>query len=197
MYKALNKGISSTPYFHRPNPVSTPPAQFGKLLQDSAVDQTTFNILRAIAQAGTAKYGVYSVGIDLMLSGGLRLSELLYPCCFFVTQLGQVVVQGRKGSADKLVSPLFQSQFWADKSGWVANPFTFVSRWAWYRFFLRNGVCMSEHGRKNKVVTHAARKLQAHQLFNGGVELAGIRDIMGHRSESSTLYYSSERGESK
>lgn len=56
---------------------------------------------------------------------------------------------------------------------------------------------MSEKGRKNNIVTHSARKLQAHNLFNGGVELSGIRDIMGHRSESSTLYYSSEREESK
>lgn len=174
--------------------VSTPPAQFDTLLQSSAQDEVNYNILRDIAQAGTAKYGVYSVGIDLMLSGGLRLSEILFPASFFVTPLGQVVVHGRKGSADKLVTPLFQPQYWRRLHGWVANPFAFSSRWSWYRFFKRNGVCMSEQGRKNKVVTHSPRKLQAHQLFNGGVELAGIRDIMGHRAESSTLFYSASRG---
>ena len=194
MKNALKKGILLSPYQDRRKAVSAPPAQFGTLLQSSAQDETNYNILRGIALAGTAKYGVYSVGVDLMLSGGLRLSELLSAQAFFVNPLGQIVVPGRKGSADKLVSPLFQTQFWADKRGWVANPFTFVSRWAWYRFFVRNGVYMSEHGRKNKVVTHTARKLLAHQLFNGGIELSGIRDIMGHRAESSTLYYSASRG---
>lgn len=194
MKNALKKGILSTPFQERRKAVSTPPAQFDTLLQSSEQDESNYNILRDIAQAGTAKYGVYSVGVDLMLSGGLRLSELLYPSAFFVNSFGQVVVHGRKGSADKLVTPLYQTQFWLGLRGWVANPFAFSSRWAWYRFFKHNGVSMSEQGRKNKIVTHSARKLQAHQLFNGGVELAGIRDIMGHRSESSTLYYGASRG---
>lgn len=194
MNNALNKGISSTPYFHRPKAVSTPPAQFGTLLQSSKQDQLNQTILQEIAVAGVDKFGVYSVGIDLMLSGGLRLSEILYPAAFFVTPLGQVAVHGRKKSADKLVSPIYQRGFWLQSQGWRANPFAVTSRWTWYRFFKSQGVCMSEKGRKNNIVTHSARKLQAHNLFNGGVELAGIRDIMGHRSESSTLYYRAERG---
>lgn len=194
MNNAIKKGITQTPYFRRPNAVSTQPAQFGTLLQSSEEDQLNQNILQEIAMAGVDKFGVYSVGIDLMLSGGLRLSEILYPAAFFVTPLGQVAVHGRKKSADKLVSPIYQRAFWLKSQGWRANPFANTSRWAWYRFFKSQGVCMSEKGRKNNVVTHSARKLQAHNLFNGGVELSGIRDIMGHRSETSTLYYSSERG---
>lgn len=194
MNNALNKGISATPYFREPKSVSTPPAQFGTLLQSSEQDQLNQTILQEIASAGVDKFGVYSVGIDLMLSGGLRLSELLYPSAFFVTPLGQVAVHGRKRSADKLVSPIYQRGFWLQSVGWRANPFAVTSRWTWYRFFKAQGVCMSEKGRKNNVVTHSARKLQAHNLFNGGVELSGIRDIMGHRNESSTLYYRAERG---
>lgn len=195
MNNAIKKGITQTPYFRRPNSVSTPPAQFGTLLQSSEEDNLNRTILQEIAMGGMNKYGVYSVGVDLMLSGGLRLSELLAPNAFFVTPLGQVAVRGRKRSADKLVSPIYQRGFWLQSVGWRANPFNIVSRWSWYRFFKAQGVCMSEKGRKNNIVCHSARKLQAHNLFNGGVELSGIRDIMGHRSESSTLYYRSERRE--
>lgn len=194
MNNALKKGITQSPYFYGSKAVSNPSAQFGTLLQSSEQDQLNQKILQEIAMAGVDKFGVYSVGIDLMLSGGLRLSEILYPAAFFVTPLGQVAVHGRKKSADKLVSPIYQRSFWLQSQGWRANPFSITSRWSWYRFFKVQGVCMSEKGRKNKVVTHSARKLQAHNLFNGGVELAGIRDIMGHRSESSTLFYSASRG---
>lgn len=97
-------------------------------------------ILIWIAQQGINTFGMYSVGVDLMLSGGLRLSELLLADAFFVNQLGQVRIEGRKGSADKLVAPLYHRDWWLARVGWVANPFNFVSRWSWYRFFVRKGV---------------------------------------------------------
>lgn len=188
------KGILSSPYQAGSKSVSTPPAQFVTLLQGSEQDENNYNILKSIAQAGTAKYGVYAVGVDLMLAGGLRLSELLYPASFFVTSLGQVLIQGRKGSANKLVSPVFQSQYWAGSRGWVANPFTFSSRWSWYRFFRSQGVVLSESGKVNKSVTHVPRKLLAHSLFNNGVELQSVADVVGHRAISSTEYYRPKGG---
>lgn len=188
------KGILSSPYQAGENTVSTPPAQFGTLLQRSEQDEINYNILKGIAQAGTEKYGAYSVGVDLMLSGGLRLSELLYPASFFVTPLGQVLVHGRKGSADKLVTPVFQSQYWAGLRGWVANPFCFSSRWSWYRFFRSQGVVLSECGKINKSVTHVPRKLLAHSLFSNGVELQSVADVVGHRATSSTEYYRPKGG---
>lgn len=183
------KGILSSPYQRGKKAVSSPPAQFGTLLQRSEQDEKNYNILKDIAQAGTGKYGVYSVGVDLMLAGGLRLSEILSADRFFVTPLGQVLVKGRKGSADKLVTPLFRADFWAGSRGWVANPFNFSSRWSWYRFFRANGVVMSESGKEHKSVTHVPRKLLAHSLFVNGVELESVADVVGHRSSKSTEYY--------
>lgn len=190
----LKKGILSTPYLDRTKDGSNPPAQFGILLQEGAEDSITRNILTSIAMAGLSKFGLYSVGVDLMLSGGLRLSELLSANTFFVNSLGQVVIHGSKGSADKLVTPLYHKAFWLKSVGWRANPFVFVSRFSWYRFLKAQGVCMHEKGRGNNIVTHAARKLQAHNLFNGGVAIEGVRDIIGHRSISSTRYYSPSGG---
>lgn len=188
------KGILSSPYQVGTKSVSTPTAQFGTLLQRSEQDEINYNILKGIAQAGTAKYGVYAVGIDLMLSGGLRMSELLFPAGFFVTPLGQVLVHGRKGSADKIVTPVFQAQYWEGLRGWVANPFAVTSRWTWYRFFRAQGVVMSERGKEHKSVTHVPRKLLAHSLFVNGVELQSVADVVGHRNLKSTEYYRPKQG---
>ena len=193
MKNNLKKGIRSTSFLDRTKSVSNPPAQFGILLQESEQDHVNKSILESIAMAGVDKLGMYSVGVDLMLSGGLRLSELLSQNAFFVTPFGQVAIRGSKGSADKLVTPLYHKAYWLERVGWSANPFRIVSRFTWYRFLKAQGVCMHEKGRGNNIVTHAARKLQAHSLFNAGVELEGIRDIMGHRSASSTLFYGAKR----
>lgn len=48
---------------------------------------------------------------------------------------------------------------------------------------------MNEDGRGNNIVTHAARKLQAHTLFNAGVDIHQVSEIMGHKAVSSTTYY--------
>ena len=169
--------------------VSRQPAQSDTLLQVNNAEETTLNTLQFIAQAGVNRFGIYSVGVDLMLAGGLRLSELLYPTAFFVNSLGQVQINGTKGSSAKLVAPIFQRSFWLARQGWQANPFQVVSRWSWYRFFKSQGVVMFEEGRGNNIVTHAARKLQAHTLFKAGVGIEQVSEIMGHKAVSSTAFY--------
>lgn len=175
--------------------VSKPFAQSDTLLQVDRAEEATYNTLQFIAQAGINTFGIYSIGTDLMLSGGLRLSELLYPSMLFVNALGQVKINGTKGSAAKLVAPIYQRSYWLAHTGWIANPFSVVSRWSWYRFFKAQGVVMQEAGRGNNVVTHAARKLQAHSLFVAGVDIEQVSEIMGHKAVTSTAYYTPKRQE--
>ena len=189
MKKGLTRGILSAPTKSATNSVPSHPAQNATLLQLSDDERMANDILKWIAQQGINRFGMYSVGVDLMLSGGLRLSELLLADTFFVNELGQVRIEGRKGSADKLVAPLYHRDWWLARVGWVANPFNFVSRWSWYRFFRAQGVYFHEDGKMYCSVTHAPRKLQAHNLANAGIELASIADVMGHRSQKSTEFY--------
>lgn len=193
----LKKGVLSTSVRQGTNSVPTPPAQYATLLHDNSVEENCRRILEWIVGQGTARFGIYAVGIDLLMSGGLRLSEILYPNAFYVNGLGQVLIKGRKGSADKLVTPLRFREWWQKKAGWCSNPFSISSRWAWYRFFKSQGVVMHEAGKVNDSVTHTARKLQAHSLFNAGIELESVRDVMGHRSERSTLYYQPKKTATK
>lgn len=189
MKKNLTRGVLSAPTKRGTNSVPNPPAQNATLLQLSNEERMAYEVLQWIARQGVNRFGMYSVGVDLMLSGGLRLSELLWATAFFVNELGQVRIQGTKGSSDKLVAPLYHRDYWLARCGWVANPFNFVSRWSWYRFLRSQGVGFHEDGKVYCTITHAARKLQAHTLANAGVELESIADVMGHRSTRSTEYY--------
>lgn len=194
MKKGMTRGVLSASVPRGTKSVSNLPAQNATLLQLSEEEMLAYSVLRWIAQQGINRFGMYSVGVDLLLSGGLRLSELLYPSAFYVNQLGQIRIEGRKGSADKLVAPLYHREYWVARCGWVANPFNFVSRWSWYRFLRAQGVGFHEDGKVYCTITHAARKLQAHTLANAGVGLESIADVMGHRSTRSTEFYMPRNG---
>lgn len=178
-----------TPYEQAKTVVSNPPAQFVNMLQNSNEEIMVLDILKGIASAGMAKFGHYALGVDLMLSGGLRISEVIGQNMVLVNTFGQVLIKGRKGSRDKLVTPVYCADYWRNLRGWVFNPCSVVSRFSWYRFLKAQGVVLQEKGHKHQSVTHTARKLQAHCLYGAGVGVGSIQDVIGHRSARSTVFY--------
>ena len=169
--------------------VSTPSAQSAILLQMGSVEIAALKTLQKIASDGLTRWGHYALGVDLMLSGGLRVSELVSCNMVLVNANGQVLFKGRKGSADRLVTPLYQREYWLRLRGWVRNPCSVVSRFSWYRFLKAQGIVLHENGHVHSSVTHAPRKLYAHQLFVAGVDGQSVADVVGHRSARSTEYY--------
>lgn len=179
----LARGLTNT------KSVLSPSAQSARLLQKGSIEETALKTLQEIAEQGLSRWGHYALGVDLMLSGGLRVSELVSCSMVLVNANGQVLFKGRKGSADRLVTPLYQRDYWLQLRGWVHNPCSIVSRFSWYRFLRAHGVVLHEPGHVHNSVTHAARKLYAHQLFLAGVDGRSVADVVGHRSERSTEYY--------
>lgn len=187
--KICKKGVLSSPYFRPTKAVSSPPAQSATLLQVSNDEKVVYDMLVWIARQGVGKFGHYAIGCDLLLSGGLRISELISERWLFVNSVGQVVIKGKKGSNDKLVTPLYCAEYWRRLRGWVLNPCNVVSRFSWYRFLKANGVVLREKGKVNASVTHAARKLKAHEMYVNELEQSTIKEVIGHKSERSTTYY--------
>lgn len=179
----LARGIQST------KSVSTPSAQSAIVLQIDSVEMSALKTLQRIASEGLSRWGHYALGVDLMLSGGLRVSELVSTDVVLVNANGQVLFKGRKGSADRLVTPLYQREYWLRLRGWVHNPCSVVSRFSWYRFLKAQGIVLHENGHIHNSVTHAPRKLYAHQLFVAGCDGRSVADVVGHRSARSTEYY--------
>lgn len=189
MAKIIKKGILSTPYRTAHKAVSNPPAQYATLLHVPNDELISKAMLQWIAQQGYGKFGHYALGCDILLSGGLRISELISEPFVFVNSVGQIVFKGRKGSNDKLVTPLYSKAFWLGLRGWVANPCHIVSRFSWYRFLKSQGVIIHEKGKTNASVTHAARKLKAHELYLAELDEKTIQEVIGHKSQRSTSYY--------
>lgn len=185
----LKKGLLSTHVISRTKSVSTPTAQSATLLQNWQKESVLLKQLVWIAQQGYTRFGHYAVGVDLLLSGGLRISELIEPQYIFVTATNQIIIKGKKGSSDKIVSPIYCAEYWKSYHGWVLNPCNIVSRFSWYRFLKSQGVVLHENGKVNASVTHAARKLRAHELFVNEIEQETIKDVIGHRNNRSTNYY--------
>lgn len=179
----LARGIQGT------KSVSTPSAQSAIVLQIGSVEVAALRTLQKIASEGMNRWGHYALGVDLMLSGGLRVSELVTADLVLVNANGQVLFKGRKGSADRLVTPLYQREYWLRLRGWVHNPCNVVSRFSWYRFLKAQGIVLHENGHVHNSVTHVARKLYAHQLFVAGVDGRSVADVVGHRSTRSVEFY--------
>lgn len=195
--KLQKRGYLSTSLENRTNSVSKPLAQSVTLLQPTEHEIRTYNTLIDIAKNGLTRFGHYAIGVDLMLSGGLRVSELIDPKMLFVNKAGQIYIQGKKGSANKLVSSLYQREYWAKFSGWVSNPCAVVSRFSWYRFLKAQGVYLEEKGKINMSVTHVARKLKAFELFEGGFNIEQVAEVVGHKNANSTTYYIPTRQRSR
>lgn len=191
------RGLLSTPLERGTNSVSNLPAQSVTLLQPTEHELHTYNTLIDIAKNGRNKFGHYAIGVDLMLSGGLRVSELIDAKMVFVNKAGQIYIKGKKGSANKLVSSLYQREYWAKFSGWVVNPCSIVSRFSWYRFLKSQGVYLAEKGKVNMSVTHVPRKLKAFELFEGGFDVEQVAEVVGHKNVNSTNYYNPTRFRSR
>ena len=189
MAKIIKKGILSTPYRTAVKSVSNPSAQSAILLHVPNDELLSRAMLQWIAQQGMSKFGHYALGCDLLLSGGLRISELISEPFVFVNSVGQIVFKGRKGSNDKLVTPLYSKAFWLGLRGWVANPCHIVSRFSWYRFLKAHGVVIREKGKVHASVTHAARKLKAHEMYVAELDEKTIQEVIGHKSQKSTSFY--------
>lgn len=179
----IARGLSSS------KSVSNPSAQSASMLQMGSVEETALKTLQEIAEQGLSRWGHYALGVDLLLSGGLRVTELVACPMVLVNANGQVLFKGRKGSADRLITPLYQRAYWLGLRGWVANPCAIVSRFSWYRFLKARGVVLHEKGHQHCSVTHAPRKLLAHQLFVEGVGSRSVADVVGHRSAKSAEWY--------
>lgn len=189
MKTTLKKGILSSSYRQDMKAVSNPTAQFGILLQPTENEQRQYNILIYIAKEGYKKFGHYSIGVDLLLSGGLRISELISEPTIFVTTTHQIIIKGRKGSNDKIITPLYNVDYWQNYQGWVHNPCYIVSRFSWYRFLKNQGIQLYEKGKKNASVTHVPRKLKAHELYTNNINESTIQNVIGHKNVNSTKYY--------
>lgn len=169
--------------------VSKPCAQFAELCQHNTnLDAELSNILDIIVSGSDSRI-LERILCDLMLSGGLRVSEVLDLADLKVNVLGQVFIFGRKGSDSKLVTPIYFKNYWLKKIPVCSNPFKHISRFSFYKWLKSQGVGIHHGNKINNSVTHAMRHLHVYLMELMELEPKQMSEIIGHKSNRSLKYY--------
>lgn len=164
-------------------------AQTATLCQPNDAYMLLLNHLLHVITSSTQQFKMERILCDLMLSGGLRISEALNPSNLKVSFLGQVFVNGSKGSESKLVTPLYFKSFWSNRAGTLANPFMHISRFSFHKWLVSNDIFIA-HGKSQKnSTTHAMRHLHVYLMEIMEMDQDQIRKVLGHKGTTAIKYY--------
>lgn len=173
--------------------VSKLPAQYASLCQLTTKHESLLNVVVSAIMNEKGLRVNECMMLDLMLSGGLRVSELLQDNCIKVNRLGQVYIRGLKGSSDKLVTPIYYKSFWQKYKPSQTSPFMHISRFSFYKWCRSIGIVLKHKGKENNSVTHAMRHLHVYLMELMDIPEKDLSLILGHKSLRNLKYYSSGR----
>lgn len=125
----------------------------------------------------------------LQFISGLRISDLLSIKRNDIGDGLAVYVRQSKGSQAKVISLLYDREFWMNYKRGLYTDISVFNSMSFYRLYSRYNLIISNGPGRNSSVTHSARKLLARTAFEvtNSVEIA--QAALGHKSQNSTMYY--------
>ena len=125
----------------------------------------------------------------LQFISGLRISDLLAIRRVDIGENLNVYVRQSKGSQAKVISLLYDREFWFNYKCGLYTDISVYNSMTFYRLYSRYNLIISNGPGRNSSVTHSARKLLARTAYDvtNSVEMA--QAALGHKSQNSTLYY--------
>jgi integrase/recombinase XerD len=139
------------------------------------------------------KYTEYPVIVyaitSLLISSGLRISEVLSIGSCDIMQGYKVRVKGLKGSNNRIVQIVDYFEFWNKFRTFGSVISEDVNRQYLYRIYKKKGLYFMLAGGKNYRVTHSFRHKYAEMLESEGLEIEDIALELGHKNIKSTTYY--------
>lgn len=120
---------------------------------------------------------------------GLRISELLNIKPSDIDPSGLVYIRGLKGSSDKFLQVSYLLDVFLSFRSRSKPLSYYYSRFFMYRLYKKLGISLIKDGHKNKAVTHAGRHMLAELTATYSPDFGGVADVLGHKSDSSALYY--------
>ena len=128
----------------------------------------------------------------LQFISGLRISDLLSIKRSDIGENLNVYVRQSKGSQAKVISLLYDKEFWMNYKRGLYTDISVFNSMSFYRLYSRYNLIISNGTGRNSSVTHSARKLLARTAYDvtNSVEMA--QAALGHRSQNSTMYYLSQ-----
>lgn len=125
----------------------------------------------------------------LQFISGLRINDLLAIRRSDIDDNLTLYVQQSKGSQAKVISLLFDKEYWINYKRGLYTDISVFSSMVFYRLYKRYSLVIFNGSGRNSSVTHSARKLLARSAFNTTNSIEMAQAALGHKSQNSTLYY--------
>ena len=173
--------------------VSSPTAQTNKLCE---VQDDQLQLLEAVYSKRLPLLNsdrILWYIIELMLNGALRVSEVLDIDARDITMTGHVIIHGKKGSLDRIVTTHDSAEYLRKCKVNCVQPFMDWNRFAVYRAFKKHGIYLQLSGNKHMSVTHSIRQIVSRSMQTEGVSDNMRRKLLGHKSFNSLKHYSNDQ----
>lgn len=196
----LNSGLDKVLYGERPklrtNSVSSPSAHTNKLCDDLEVPGAKVKALLHDRESILRQNPKLWYVIELMMAGGLRVSEVLNISAYDITTLGHIRIKGSKGSSDRVVRVFDGLDYMLRCKENSVAPFRDISRYYVYREFKKLGITHKFFGKAKASVTHFFRQLVSRSMEEENFTDEQRRQFLGHKGKSSLKHYSNGKEES-
>lgn len=168
----------------------SPPAQSSKLLQLATFLEYENNRIDSFLANNMYESEYLKAVICLMRDGGLRVSEVLGIKYHDILPGARVVIKGKKGSENRVVSGASYWLIWTKKKRGIVQFIQGLSRFYLYRICKRYGFYLKVEGTGNMKVTHYFRYLYLLSLRLSSLDSNDIKNAIGHRNiKSQNSYY--------
>ena len=128
----------------------------------------------------------------LQFISGLRISDLLAIKRNDIGDNLNVYVRQSKGSQAKVISLLYDKEFWSNYKRGLYTDISVFNSMTFYRLYSRYNLIIFNGPGRNSSVTHSARKLLARTSYDVTNSVDMAQAALGHKSQNSTLYYLSD-----
>lgn len=166
-----------------------PSAQINKVLQPSGESEGYISSIGLKLETAKPYLGNYYFLFSILLETGCRISEALSIRPEHITLVGKVLLLGKKGSNDRVVSISIARLFLLKSKMHNIAPFTGMNRFTARRHLLRLGITKLKKGRINESVTHIFRDEYVKDLRSVAMKESVRSDSIGHKIVKNTGYY--------
>lgn len=127
--------------------------------------------------------------IDLLLSSGCRISELLAPQGFIVRKNGLIELYASKNKVKHVFRSANFDSYLMNFAGSYYRGLSNYSRFQIYRLFKKLGIYATFENNTKMSVTHLPRHVVGSLTYQSTNDMADVKHVLNHKSINSSEYY--------
>lgn len=132
---------------------------------------------------------IFKCFVVLLIDNSLRVSEVLNIDYRVISSNYSIVVKSSKGSHDRVIQAKLYHNVLHDLRVSRASFSDYFNRWHIYRELKKLHLYTGVVGNHRMSVTHAARHINAVDLYSINADVEAVQKLLGHKSVKSSLHY--------